>query len=172
MRISADELWITLNYLECKGEKRLFYRDYLKLMEEKGIEVGSRKNVEKVLSHFPFKISSHYLSLVNWDNPNCPIKHQTFPSVGELGFRTHLLDVCHEEEILKHDCLLHRYKDRVLLMVSNQCFTYYRFCTRKWFLGRGRMNISMSKIIRALNYIRKHKEITEVIISGGDPLVF
>ena len=148
-----------------------FYTDYVGLMKEKDVEIRNRKEIDKALQYLPFRISAHYLSLVNWEREDCPIKLQSFPAASEIDIGSGTFDACSEETILKHSCLLHRYKKRVLLITSNQCFTYCRFCTRKWFLGKKENAITMDMISNALNYVKKNKEINEVILSGGDPLI-
>lgn len=148
-----------------------FHNNYLRLARENGLLVKEQERIKEVLQFFPFKISDYYLNLIDGKNKTCPVKLQTFPIVDELNFEGNDFDTCHEKDILKYGCLLHRYEDRVLLLVSNQCFTYCRFCTRKWFLGKREHTIKMEKINKALEYIKNNKKIKEVILSGGDPLV-
>lgn len=148
-----------------------FHNDYLRLAREKGFLVKEKVRIKEVLQHFPFKISDYYLNLIDWKNITCPVKLQAFPTSDELLFDGSNFDACNEREILKYGCLLHRYEDRVLLLVSNQCFTYCRFCTRKWFLGKREHIITVEKINKALEYIKNNRKIKEVILSGGDPLI-
>lgn len=145
--------------------------DYLKLAEENGFLVKEKDRIKKVLQYFPFKLSDYYLNLIDRKNISCPVKLQAFPTTDELFFNVDSFDVCNEKNILRYGCLLHRYKDRVLLLVSNQCFTYCRFCTRKWFVGKREHTITIEKINEALEYIKNDKKIKEVILSGGDPLI-
>lgn len=148
-----------------------FHNDYLRLATEKEFLLSDRDRIKEVLQYFPFKISDYYLNLIDKKNTACPIKLQAFPTTGELLSDGSNFDICHEMDILKYGCLLHRYEDRVLLLVSNQCFTYCRFCTRRWFLGKRKHTITIEKINKALEYIKDNKKIKEVILSGGDPLV-
>jgi lysine 2,3-aminomutase len=75
-----------------------------------------------------------------------------------------------EERDTKVTGLIHRYPDRVLLLVSSKCGMYCRFCTRKRKVGRIQQ-IPMEQIMKGIDYIREHKEIRDVILSGGDPLL-
>ncbi len=148
-----------------------FHNDYLRLAREKEFLVNEKDRITEVLQYFPFRISDYYLNLIDRKSIVCPIRLQAFPTTDELLFGGSNFDICHERDILKYDCLLHRYEDRILLLVSNQCFTYCRFCTRRWFLGKREHAITMEKINKALEYIKNNRKIKEVILSGGDPLV-
>ena len=129
---------------------------------------GVIKDVKKVKRVYPMKISNYYLSLIR--KKDDPIWKQCIPDIKELQDEVNEEDPLLEEQYSPVPCLIHRYPDRVLLLASNKCATYCRFCTRKRKVGK-EVVITREIILNALNYILKHKEIRDVIVSGGDPLM-
>ncbi len=105
-------------------------------------------------------LSKHISSLIHKDG----IKKQFLATISEFK-HTGLDDPLSEKEFTKTEGLIHRYPDRVVLTVTNRCFAYCRFCFRKnnW------ANFEGFNLQESINYISKHKEIREVLISGGDP---
>jgi lysine 2,3-aminomutase len=81
-----------------------------------------------------------------------------------------MLDPCGEEKNSQVHGLVHRYPDRVIFLVNEMCAMYCRFCTRSRMVGDGNHTLNTATYDAALNYIRKHKEVRDVLISGGDPL--
>lgn len=119
----------------------------------------------------PLRITPHFLSLMDPVNTDCPLRRQVVPRASEFAFEEGLRrDPLGEEdhEVVPH--LVHRYPDRVLLLVTDRCATYCRFCTRKRWVGQG-PTPRLEHLTQALAYIRNHPEVEEVIISGGDPLL-
>ena len=147
-----------------------YYNDFIRLSSEKDIHLDGRDVIQNVQKQFPFRITPHYLSLIDWNDPHCPIAKQVLPSIKELTAKDQTIDACNENSILKYGCLLRRYEDRVLLLVSNECFAYCRFCTRKRLLGSENNKPSLDDIDKAIGFIKDNHEITEVILSGGDTL--
>jgi len=125
-------------------------------------------DVKKVRKTYPMKISEYYLGLVK--EKNDPIWKQCIPDMKELEDNVNEEDPLLEEEYSPVPCLVHRYPDRVLLLASNKCAMYCRFCTRKRKVGK-EVVISKDMIANAIDYISKHNEVRDVIISGGDPLM-
>jgi lysine 2,3-aminomutase len=101
-----------------------------------------------------------------------PIKKIFIPSDVEnkVGLQE-MADPLGEHRFAKTPKLIHRYTDRVLLLVTDICATYCRYCTRKYHTAKGKPNLKNEDFNLALEYIRNHPEIREVILSGGDPLV-
>jgi lysine 2,3-aminomutase len=119
----------------------------------------------------PLRITPYFLSLMNPDDADCPLRRQVIPRVSEFSEDDSLRrDPLGEEahEVVPH--LVHRYPDRVLLLVTDRCAAYCRFCTRKRWVGQG-PSPRHEHLIQALEYIRDNKAIEEVIISGGDGLL-
>ncbi len=112
-------------------------------------------------------IPEHYLKLIDFNNPKDPLYLMAIPSKKENIRKPHELfdpiaDAVHE----KTPGLIHRYPDRVLLKVTNNCAIHCRFCFRKNILNESTFDLK-----KAITYIKKHKEVWEVILSGGDPLI-
>ncbi|HTM45566.1 MAG TPA: KamA family radical SAM protein [Polyangiaceae bacterium] len=123
-------------------------------------------------SGFPISITPHYLSLIDAHDPQCPIRRQVVPRIEEGDsapgdLHDPLGEVAHE---VAPD-LVQRYPDRALLLVSDRCAVYCRFCTRSRMVGDGGGPRSLDRLGPALQYLKDHPEIRDVIISGGDPLV-
>jgi len=124
-----------------------------------------------VSARYPFSITPYYLSLIDLSDPDDPIRKQAVPSFREItlsskGFEDPLAE--------KRDSvvpgLVHRYPDRVLMVLTDICPVLCRHCTRKREWRNGGWVRTPSEIKAMLEYIQKHKEIRDVIISGGDPL--
>lgn len=126
------------------------------------------QEIQRVKKVYPMKISRHFLSLVQ--EKDDPIWKQCVPSIKEFQDNYNVPDPLQEGRDTKVPGLVHRYPDRVLLMVSSKCAMYCRFCTRKRKVGRVRQ-IPMEQIFMGIDYIRTHPEIRDVLLSGGDPLL-
>lgn len=125
-------------------------------------------DIKKVRRTYPMKISEYYLGLIK--EKNDPVWKQCIPDLKELQDDVNDEDPLLEEEYSPVPCLVHRYPDRVLLLASNKCAMYCRFCTRKRKVGK-EVTITKDMIASAIDYISKHNEVRDVIISGGDPLM-
>ena len=119
----------------------------------------------------PMRITRYYLGLASPTDPSCPIRRQAVPSAregervsGDLG--DPLGEVAHE--VAPH--LVQRYPDRCLLLATDRCAVYCRFCTRSRMVGDGGGAVSLEALAPAFAYLRAHPEIRDVIVSGGDPL--
>jgi lysine 2,3-aminomutase len=126
------------------------------------------KEVEKVKRVYPMKVSPYYLSLIKAKDD--PIWKQCIPDIKELEDHFNFDDPLSEERDTKVPGLIHRYPDRVLLLISSMCPTYCRFCTRKRNVGKIKQ-ISIEQIMKGIDYIREHKEVRDIILSGGDPFL-
>lgn len=132
-------------------------------------EFAAAERAEK--DGFPIAVTPHYLSLVDPANPDCPIRRQVVPAgpEGEPGAGD-LRDPLGEEAHEVAPDLVQRYPDRALLLVSDRCAIYCRFCTRSRMVGAGGGPRSLVRLGPALEYLRAHPEVRDVIVSGGDPL--
>ncbi|OGV57491.1 MAG: hypothetical protein A2X45_18205 [Lentisphaerae bacterium GWF2_50_93] len=128
----------------------------------------------KAAELYPFLASNYYLGLIGDDLKNDPVFKQCFPDKGEL-IRSITLseDPLSEEKQMPVPGLIHRYSDRVVLLVTNRCAVHCRFCfrKRKWRAGNGQQDIDDIYLQEACKYIKSHDRIREVLISGGDPLM-
>ena len=120
---------------------------------------------------FPLRISPHYLSLLR--EPGDPLYLQCVPDERELEHSPDLLeDPLGEEARSPAPCIVHRYIDHCLFLVSGECATYCRFCTRKRRFGcGGACSPSRAELASGISYIAAHPEIRDVLVSGGDPLL-
>ncbi len=123
---------------------------------------------EKLDEFFQARINPYYLSLIRF--PGDPIWLQCVPDAKELDDIDAEDDPLHEDDMSPVPNITHRYPDRALFLVTSQCGLYCRFCTRKRKLG-DQSKISMRTFESAFNYLEQHTEISDVILSGGDPLM-
>lgn len=138
---------------------------YLNLSEEE------KDSVNQCLDKYRMAITPYYLSLIDPDNPYDPIRKQAVPDKRETFFALEdQRDPLHEETDSPCTGLTHRYPDRVLFLVTNQCSMYCRHCTRRRFSGQTDTALSKTEIDKSIEYVREHKEVRDVLISGGDPL--
>lgn len=126
-------------------------------------------SLDKVVASFPMRINPYYLQLIQ--KAGDPLWRQAVPDSAELLDPVCMEDPLSEEELSPVPNLVHKYPDRVLFLVSSQCAMYCRFCTRKRKVGTGKMHISHETIQAGLEYIRRHPQVREVLLSGGDPLL-
>ncbi len=128
--------------------------------------------IEKVLGKLRMSITPYYLTLIDPNDPNCPIRLQAIPSIYELNIgRNDLLDPLHEDIDSPVLGLTHRYPDRVLFLITDMCSMYCRHCTRRRFAGQKDGELSLETINRGLEYIAKTPVIRDVLLSGGDALL-
>jgi len=122
-----------------------------------------------VSERFAFRSNEYYQELIDWDDPMDPIRRVVIPIEDELE-QWGELDVSDEGLYTKVRGLEHKYKETALLLVNNVCGGYCRFCFRKR-LFMDDNDEAVNDITEGLNYIREHEEITNVLLTGGDPLV-
>jgi lysine 2,3-aminomutase len=121
---------------------------------------------------FPLGITPYYFGLIDPANPDCPIRRQVVPRIEELErVPGDLGDPLGEAEHEVAPNLIQRYPDRALLFATDRCAVYCRFCTRSRLVGAGGGARSLERLAPAFEYLHAHPEISDVIISGGDPLV-
>jgi lysine 2,3-aminomutase len=119
----------------------------------------------------PIAVTPYYLGLADRHDPRCPIRMQCIPTAAEANeVPGDLADPLGEEahEVAPH--LVQRYPDRALLLVTDRCAVYCRFCTRSRIVGDGGGAVSMEALAPALDYLRRTTQVRDVIVSGGDPL--
>ncbi|OGX26227.1 MAG: lysine 2,3-aminomutase [Omnitrophica WOR_2 bacterium RIFCSPHIGHO2_01_FULL_48_9] len=131
--------------------------------EEKGIDGAGTK--------LTMSIPPYFASLIDPEDPQCPIRLQSVPQAFELETSPEeMADPCGEDKNSPVHGLVHRYPDRVLFLVNEMCAMYCRYCTRSRMVGDGNRTLSTATYKAALDYIRSNKKIRDVLISGGDPL--
>ena len=140
------------------------------LIERLGLSTREADRLREVVTRYPMRITPHVLKTIRYQGD--PIWLQVVPTTEEMELDYEMQDDPLNEEgdmVVPH--LVHRYPDRVLLFVTNQCPVYCRFCTRKRFVGSPGGTITPEAIEVVADYIRSHPEIRDIIFSGGDPLL-
>ena len=133
---------------------------------------SDEKNVIETEANLPIRITPYYASLISSSNPLDAIRRTVVPTIEELNVSEgEAEDPLSEHQMQKTHCIVHRYPDRVLFLVTDFCSTYCRYCTRSHSVAkRSNHHSSMQQWLEAIEYIKKNKNIRDVLISGGDPL--
>ncbi|MCR4407036.1 MAG: lysine 2,3-aminomutase [Anaerolineae bacterium] len=131
--------------------------------EEEGVKAQHR---------FRLDITPYFAGLIDPDDPTCPIRRQVIPTARELqGFEAAMVDPLGEEAHTPVPGLVHRYPDRVLMLVTTQCASYCRYCTRSRIVGDPKAQFSRADYDAQIDYIAHNPVVRDVLISGGDPLI-
>ena len=129
-------------------------------------------DLSRVAARYAVAITPAMAESIDPADPHDPIARQFIPDIRELEQRPEeASDPIGDERWSPVKGVVHRYPDRVLLKVVNACAVYCRFCFRREMIGPGRGGLSARELAAALDYIRAHPDIWEVILSGGDPLI-
>lgn len=141
------------------------------LVREGFISPHQKPAYERVISRYRFLLPRYYANLINKEDPQCPIRLQAIPDLKEIleeeGVADPLDDLGHQPEVR----ITHRYRHRLLLHLTPNCSMYCRYCFRKSLLNELSGEMFDGSYRRALDYIRAHSEVEEVILSGGDPFM-
>ncbi len=130
------------------------------------------RGVVDCAKYFKFGIPPYYASLMDPNDPNCPVRLQAVPRVQETHFsEADRHDPLYEDIDSPAPHLTHRYPDRVLLLITDYCAMYCRFCTRRRFTAHSHGAMSAADLEPAFEYLEKAKEVRDVLLSGGDPLM-
>jgi L-lysine 2,3-aminomutase (EC 5.4.3.2) len=127
------------------------------------------EQLQKVIKRHPMRVTRYYISLIDWSNPNDPIRRMAIPSEGELDL-SGSYDTSGELENTKLTGLQHKYSQTALVLTTNRCASYCRYCFRKRLVGLPNKEV-VENFGTAVEYIREHNEINNVLISGGDPFI-
>ncbi len=133
------------------------------------LDPKEKRLLKKVVERHPMSITKHYLSLIDFENPEDPLKKMIIPSVNELDL-TGSYDTSGEKSNTKFIGFQHKYSQTVLILSTHKCASYCRFCFRKRMVGVSSKEI-FRNLERAKKYINDHKEINNVLVTGGDPLM-
>jgi len=133
---------------------------------------SERKALQRASDLFRVDITPYFISLIDPEDPDDPIRKQVIPTYAEgSAFRGMMEDSLAEDRDSPVPGLTHRYPDRVLMMVTTQCATYCRYCTRSRIVGDPAKTFSRTDIDAQIKYIQENDQIRDVIVSGGDPLI-
>lgn len=142
---------------------------------EKHLKLTPEERAGVILSgnKLSLAVTPHYFNLIERENPDCPIRRQIIPHVGEGTVSpAEMADPCGEDSHMPVPGLVHRYPDRVLFLVTDRCASYCRYCTRSRVVsGAGEQELH-TDFDEAIAYLEKHTEVRDVLLSGGDPLLF
>ncbi|OYE02322.1 KamA family radical SAM protein [Nostoc sp. 'Peltigera membranacea cyanobiont' 232] len=132
--------------------------------EEQGLLIAPEK--------FAVAVTPYFASLLDPEDPLCPLRLQVIPRQEELIVSTaDMIDPCGEDNDTPVPGLVHRYPDRVLLLALDTCAAYCRYCTRSRLVSQGEMYPVTRRLDAIVAYLEEHTEIRDVLISGGDPLL-
>ena len=130
------------------------------------------EGVKACLGTLRMAITPYYLSLIDPEDPNDPVRKQAIPTAKELHrAAADLEDPLHEDTDSPVPGLTHRYPDRVLILTTDQCSMYCRHCTRRRFAGQTDAAVPVDKIDKCIDYVAAHPEVRDVLLSGGDVLM-
>lgn len=137
-----------------------------------GITEEEALGIAECLRTLRMSITPYYATLMDPINQRCPIRRQAVPTDKELRIdRWDMIDPLHEDEDSPVSGLTHRYPDRVLFLIADQCSMYCRHCTRRRFAGQLDRPRTRQEIDAAIEYIRETPEVRDVLLSGGDALL-
>jgi KamA family protein len=123
-----------------------------------------------VTEQYAFRINDYYYNLINWDDPKDPLRRLVIPSEDELNPTVGKLDACNEASYTPVRGCQHKYSDTAILLVNEVCGAYCRYCFRKRLFMNDNNDATLN-CEEGLEYIAEHEEITNVLLTGGDPLI-
>ncbi|PYE52936.1 KamA family radical SAM protein [Deinococcus yavapaiensis] len=160
-----DELWYDWKWqLKNRINSLEELEQILELTESERIGI-SAKDI------FRLDITPYFASLMDKQDPTCPVRRQVIPTHHELEpFHSMMEDSLAEDRHSPVPGLVHRYPDRVLMLVTTQCASYCRYCTRSRIVGDPAETFKPDEYKLQLDYLRKSPQVRDVLLSGGDPL--
>ena len=144
-------------------------RTIAQLKEYIDLSPDEEQQLQEIMGIHPMSITRYYMSLIDKNDPNDPIRKMAVPSVEELNLLG-IYDTSGEQENTKMPGLQHKYQQTALILATNRCAMYCRHCFRKRLVGLPTEEI-LRRFNDAVKYIEKHEEINNVLITGGDPFV-
>ncbi len=163
----TDEDWNSWNW---QVKNRITSVD--ELLKYIDLEEDEISSINSVLEQFRMAITPYYLTLINPENKTDPVRLQAVPSINELSIGVHDLDdPLFEDGDSVVPGLTHRYPDRVLFLITDMCSMYCRHCTRRRFAGQQDSGYKLDNVDKAIEYIKNHKAVNDVLLSGGDALL-
>jgi len=148
--------------------------DYHKLIREINLTIEEQRGL--LHTKFKFAVTNYLLSIIDKNDPNCPIRKQFIPTINEIKILPEELTTQKIQSDNKKNNpflppeVIHFYPDRITILLTNRCAAYCRFCSFKNFVGKEEYEITNNEFQFVLRYLKQHQEINHVILSGGDPL--
>lgn len=160
-----------------KGTQDMNWKEQLKtniteakdLAELLHLSDNETEQYHDLLEKYPMTVTDYYLSLINWEDKNDPIRKMCLPSLDEFD-TDGSLDTSGEASNTVIEGLQHKYKQTALILSTNICAMYCRHCFRKRLVGLSGEEI-LKEYPKIVEYIKEHKEISNVLISGGDAFI-
>ena len=162
-----DATHVTSGSAASDGPKRVKYVRKLDKIEQLSAE--ERDRLGPVADRYVFRANDYYLDLIDWDDPHDPIRQLIIPREEELT-EWGKLDASNEESVTVARGVQHKYVDTVLLLCNEVCGAYCRYCFRKR-LFMDENDEATNDVTEGLRYIAEHPEVTNVLLTGGDPLL-
>ncbi|MBU1238179.1 lysine 2,3-aminomutase, partial [Myxococcota bacterium] len=143
------------------------------LQEVIPLSLQEEREIRGTLTTFNMAITPYYANLIDPANPTDPVRMQSVPSLRETEINIgDLLDPLDEDVDSPVEGLTHRYPDRVLMLITTVCSMYCRHCTRRRMVGEVDKHIDKKVLAKQLEYIASQPAVRDVLISGGDALMF
>ena len=162
----TDKQW---NDWRWHARSRIRTREQLEKMLE--LSEDEREGLDRAGEILPVATTPYYMSLISADDPQQPLRRTIIPTASEFTqTRGESADPLGEDHDSATPGMVHRYPDRVLLLALDFCSSYCRYCTRSRVVGQGDIVPNEARLKQAFEYLRNHKEVRDVLISGGDPL--
>ena len=133
---------------------------------------AQRAQIRAAGAQYRWSITPYYASLMDRDDPACPLRLQQVPSAQELEDELGLPDPLAELDNSPVDAVVHVYPDRVAFKITNVCPTYCRYCFREYFVGNHDEHHTRGKLQEGIDYIARTPAIRDVLVTGGDPFLF
>jgi lysine 2,3-aminomutase len=160
-KLKKDWQWQLANSVKTPGQ----LKKYINLPKKK------LQSISKVIELYKMSITPYYASLMDKNDPNCPIRKMVLPDSAELKNIPIIPDSEKEKSYEKTVGLRQEFKEKCTILLTLMCPNYCRYCFRKYWVGRTNTFLSFKQIDDVIKEIRKNKKIEEVCISGGDPLI-
>ena len=153
-----------------KNPTKLQRRFVRRLDQVEQLGAAEKQALAPVGERFVFRATPYYLGLIDWNDPDDPIRRIVVPTTDEIAETDDILDASNETSNTKVHGLQHKYGPTALLLVTEVCAAYCRFCFRKR-LFMDEVHETSLDISEGLRYIREHPEISNVLLTGGDSLM-
>jgi lysine 2,3-aminomutase len=174
-REAIPEVWKGVSEREWNDWRWQLRHRITKLEQLKEIIELTREEIEGIKhskGRLALAVTPYFASLMEPGNPNCPMRRQAIPRIEEIRLsKSEMMDPLGEDNHSPVPGLVHRYPDRVLLLVTDQCAVYCRYCTRRRLVGSNEKSITQGNFEEVVKYLKGHRKIRDVLLSGGDPLL-
>jgi KamA family protein len=166
MEVSMDTRALRLVRRDRQQRKVRYLRDLASIPQ---LTPAERRSLEAVTAKYAFRANDYYLSLIDWTDPNDPIRQLIVPRTEELT-EWGQLDPCNEAAVTVAQGVQHKYKHTVLLLCNEVCGAFCRYCFRKRLFMNDNDETS-NDVSAGIRYIAGNPNVNNVLLTGGDPLL-